>query len=72
MLGDLGAGRYGLRFEHPGVFTDMLEEIGAPPLPHYIERLRRVEEKRPGELPDGLCRRAGLGGGAHRGTALYA
>lgn len=44
VLGDLGAGRYGLRFEHPGGFNEMLEEIGAPPLPHYIERLRRVEE----------------------------
>ena len=44
VLGDLGSGRYGLRFEPPGRFREVLEELGTPPLPHYIERVRGVEE----------------------------
>ena len=38
------SGRYGLRFEPPGRFREVLEELGTPPLPHYIERVRGVEE----------------------------
>lgn len=44
VLGDLGSGRYGLRFEDPEHFQEMLHQLGTPPLPHYIQRLRRVEE----------------------------
>lgn len=44
VLGDLGAGRYGLSFEPPGRFREVLDEIGTAPLPHYIQRVRGVEE----------------------------
>lgn len=44
VLGDLGAGRYGLKFEPPGRFREVLDEIGTAPLPHYIQRVREVEE----------------------------
>ncbi len=44
VLGDLGAGRYGLGFEPPGRFQEVLGELGTPPLPHYIQRVRGVEE----------------------------
>ncbi len=44
VLGDLGSGRYGLGFEPPGRFRHALDEIGTAPLPHYIQRLRRVRE----------------------------
>ena len=44
VLGDMGSGRYGLRFEPPERFREALDELGTPPLPHYIERVRRVEE----------------------------
>ncbi|MDE0355162.1 MAG: tRNA preQ1(34) S-adenosylmethionine ribosyltransferase-isomerase QueA [Deltaproteobacteria bacterium] len=44
VLGDLGAGRYGLRFEPAGRFREVLDELGTAPLPHYIQRVRRVEE----------------------------
>lgn len=44
VLGDMGSGRYGLGFEPAGRFREALDEIGVPPLPHYIERVRRVEE----------------------------
>ena len=44
VLGDLGSGRYGLRFEPAERFREVLDTLGAPPLPHYIERVRDVEE----------------------------
>ncbi len=44
VLGDLGAGRYGLRFEPPERFREVLGELGTAPLPHYIQRVRPVEE----------------------------
>ena len=44
LLGDVGAGRYGLRFEQPQRFREVLDELGTPPLPHYIQRVRGVEE----------------------------
>ena len=44
VLGDMGSGRYGLGFEPAGRFRQALDEIGVPPLPHYIERVRTVEE----------------------------
>ena len=42
--GELGSGRYGLRFDPPERFREALDALGAPPLPHYIERVRGVEE----------------------------
>ncbi len=44
VMGDLGTGRYGLRFDPPERFREVLDALGTPPLPHYIERLRGVEE----------------------------
>ena len=44
VLGDLGTGRYGLGFEPPGRFRELLDELGTPPLPHYIQRMRPVED----------------------------
>ena len=44
VLGELGSGRYGLRFEPAERFREVLDTLGAPPLPHYIERVREVEE----------------------------
>ncbi len=44
VLGEMGGGRYGLRFEPPAHFQNVLDTLGTPPLPHYIERLRCVEE----------------------------
>ena len=44
VLGELGSGRYGLRFEPAERFREVLDTLGAPPLPHYIERVRDVEE----------------------------
>ena len=44
VLGELGSGRYGLRFEPAERFREVLDTVGAPPLPHYIERVREVEE----------------------------
>ena len=42
VVGDLGKGRYGLRFHHPGNFMEWLETLGEPPLPPYIQRTRAV------------------------------
>ncbi len=44
VLGDLGAGRYGVRFEPAARFREVLDALGTPPLPHYIERVRGVED----------------------------
>ena len=44
VLGELGSGRYGLRFEPAERFREVLDTLGTPPLPHYIERVRDVEE----------------------------
>jgi S-adenosylmethionine:tRNA ribosyltransferase-isomerase len=43
VMGDLGAGRFGLEFHHPGDFDDQLEAFGELPLPHYITRIRHAE-----------------------------
>jgi S-adenosylmethionine:tRNA ribosyltransferase-isomerase len=42
VMGDLGAGRFGLEFHHPGDFDDQLEAFGELPLPHYITRTRHA------------------------------
>jgi S-adenosylmethionine:tRNA ribosyltransferase-isomerase len=40
VIGDLGRGRYGVRFHHPDDFMESLAEVGEPPLPPYIARTR--------------------------------
>lgn len=44
VIGDMGKGRYGLRFRYEGDLTGWLEEVGEPPLPPYIYRHRDVTE----------------------------
>jgi S-adenosylmethionine:tRNA ribosyltransferase-isomerase len=40
VIGDLGAGRFGLEFHHRDDFASQLEELGEPPLPPYVRRRR--------------------------------
>lgn len=40
IIGDMGRGRYGVRFHHPGDFMQSLSGLGEPPLPPYISRTR--------------------------------
>ena len=40
VIGDLGAGRFGLEFHHDGEFSARLETLGEPPLPPYVRRRR--------------------------------
>jgi S-adenosylmethionine:tRNA ribosyltransferase-isomerase len=42
VMGELGRGRYGLEFRHPGDFTEQLQAFGEPPLPRYIARNRQA------------------------------
>lgn len=42
VVGDVGEGRYGLKFHHRGEFMDRLAAHGEPPLPPYIQRNRQV------------------------------
>jgi S-adenosylmethionine:tRNA ribosyltransferase-isomerase len=44
VMGDLGRGRFGLEFHHPGDFDEQLQALGEPPLPHYITRTRGTAE----------------------------
>lgn len=43
VIGDLGAGRFGLEFHHGGEFEAVLEQLGEPPLPPYVRRQRAAE-----------------------------
>ena len=43
VIGDMGKGRYGLKFRYPGEFADVLAQLGETPLPPYIERQRDLE-----------------------------
>ncbi|MBI4529430.1 MAG: tRNA preQ1(34) S-adenosylmethionine ribosyltransferase-isomerase QueA [Deltaproteobacteria bacterium] len=40
MIGDMGKGRYGIRFHYQGTFAELLEKLGEPPLPPYVRRTR--------------------------------
>jgi len=40
VMGEMGRGRFGLEFHHPGEFSTWLEELGEPPLPPYVRRQR--------------------------------
>jgi S-adenosylmethionine:tRNA ribosyltransferase-isomerase len=42
IMGDMGRGRFGLEFHHPGEFSAQLEELGEPPLPPYVRRQRNT------------------------------
>ena len=42
VIGDLGKGRYGVRFHHHGDFMEMLVKLGEPPVPPYIYRARAM------------------------------
>ena len=44
VIGDLGKGCYGVRFHYPGETTELLQELGEPPLPPYIQRTRDVTD----------------------------
>ncbi len=43
VIGDLGAGRFGLEFHCDGDFNAALERFGEPPLPPYVRRQRAAE-----------------------------
>lgn len=40
VIGDLGKGRYGVRFHYQGDFMELLLKLGEPPVPPYIHRTR--------------------------------
>ena len=42
IMGDMGRGRFGLEFHHPGEFSVQLEKFGEPPLPPYVRRRREA------------------------------
>ena len=42
VMGDIGRGRFGLEFHHPGEFSAHLEKLGEPPLPPYVRRQRNT------------------------------
>lgn len=42
VIGDMGRGRFGLEFHHPGEFSEHLQTVGEPPLPPYITRNREA------------------------------
>jgi S-adenosylmethionine:tRNA ribosyltransferase-isomerase len=42
IMGDMGRGRFGLEFHHPGDFNAHLEHLGEPPLPPYVRRQRKT------------------------------
>ncbi len=42
VIGDMGHGRYGVKFHHAGDFAALLEKLGEPPIPHYVEEKRPV------------------------------
>jgi S-adenosylmethionine:tRNA ribosyltransferase-isomerase len=44
VIGDIGRGRFALKFRYPGNFEAMIAELGEPPVPLYIGRQREVGE----------------------------
>jgi S-adenosylmethionine:tRNA ribosyltransferase-isomerase len=42
VIGEMGGGRYGVKFHCDGDFDQVLETFGAPPIPHYVEEKRAV------------------------------
>jgi len=43
IIGDMGKGRYGVKFHCEGNILDLLEKLGEPPIPPYIGRARDLE-----------------------------
>lgn len=43
VIGEMGRGRYGLRFLPEGDFMEHLAKLGEPPLPPYVHRSRNLE-----------------------------
>jgi S-adenosylmethionine:tRNA ribosyltransferase-isomerase len=43
VIGDMGKGRYGVKFHCEGDILDHLEKLGEPPLPPYVSRSRDLE-----------------------------
>jgi S-adenosylmethionine:tRNA ribosyltransferase-isomerase len=44
IIGELGRGRYGVKFHHHGDFDDLLGKIGEPPIPPYVRQERPATE----------------------------
>jgi S-adenosylmethionine:tRNA ribosyltransferase-isomerase len=42
IIGEMGRGRYGVKFHHKGDFMSLLERIGEPPIPPYVGKQRAV------------------------------
>ncbi len=42
IIGELGRGRYGVKFHCGGDFDELLEKLGEPPIPPYVEEKRTV------------------------------
>lgn len=42
VVGEMGKGRFGIEFHYHGDFLDLLQRLGEPPLPPYIERSRQA------------------------------
>ena len=64
----VSSGRAGTAFGSSprNVFREVLDTLGAPPLPHYIERGREVEESDRDSYQTVYASDAGFGGGSHR------
>ena len=44
VIGEMGRGRYGVKFHCVGEFADLLEKFGEPPIPSYIQQERPVAD----------------------------
>jgi S-adenosylmethionine:tRNA ribosyltransferase-isomerase len=42
IIGEMGRGRFGVKFHHQGDFGELLQEFGAPPIPPYVQQERAV------------------------------
>ena len=42
IIGEMGRGRYGVRFHYEGDFMNLLERLGEPPIPPYVGKQRAV------------------------------
>ena len=42
IIGEMGRGRCGVKFHYDGDFTEVLEKVGEPPIPPYVQQERAV------------------------------
>jgi S-adenosylmethionine:tRNA ribosyltransferase-isomerase len=42
IIGAMGRGRYGVKFHYEGDFDELLEKLGEPPIPPYVQKEREV------------------------------